>query len=92
MKRQQSIQVESKKTFGDMINEITNLSMKDIVRKHKRELQKALRTGNLELPMDVENDLYRWAMDNGEVVTDNPDEFIGWLDDNLDDIVKGRIR
>jgi hypothetical protein len=92
MKRQPSIQVESKKTFGDMINEITNLSMKDIVRKHKRELQKALRTGNLELPMDVENDLYRWAMDNGEVVTDNPDEFIGWLDDNLDDIVKGRIR
>ena len=83
---------ESKKTFGDMINEITNLSMRDIVRKHKRELQKAQRSGNLELPMDVEYDLMNWAMNNGEVMTDDPDEFIRWLDDNLDDIVKGRIR
>ena len=92
MKRQPAIQVESKKTFSDMINEITNLKMKDIVRKHKRELQKALRLGNLELPMDVENDLMHWAMNNGEVMTDDPDEFIEWLDRNLEDIVKGRIR
>ena len=79
---------ESKKTFGDL----REMSMRDIVRKHKRELQKAVRLGNLELPMDVENDLYQWAMNNGEVRTDDPDEFIDWLDRNLDDIVKGRIR
>ena len=40
----------------------------------------------------IENDLYQWAMNNGEVRTDDPDEFIDWLDKNLDDIVKGRIR
>ena len=79
---------ESKKTFGDL----REMSMRDIVRKHKRELQKAVRLGNLELPMDVENDLYQWAMNNGEVRTDDPDEFIEWLDRNLDDIVKGRIK
>ena len=92
MKRQPAIQVESKKTFGDMINEITNLAMKDIVRKHKRELQKAVRSGNLELSDRAEEDLMHWAMNNGEVMTDDPDEFIEWLDNNLDDIVKGRIR
>ena len=92
MKRQPVIQVESKKTFGDMINEITNLAMKDIVRKHKRELQKAVRSGNLELSDKAEEDLMHWAMNNGEVMTDDPDEFIEWLDNNLDDIVKGRIR
>ena len=92
MKRQPAIQVESKKTFGDMINEITNLAMKDIVRKHKRELQKAVRSGNLELSDKAEEDLMHWAMNNGEVMTDDPDEFIEWLDNNLDDIVKGRIR
>tara|TARA_X000000950_G_C13906310_1_gene656996 strand:- start:71 stop:2140 length:2070 start_codon:yes stop_codon:yes gene_type:complete len=89
MKRQPSIQVESTtKTFSDL----REMSMKDIMRKHGRELKKAVRLGNLELPMDVENDLYQWAMDNGEVRTDDPDEFIEWLDNNLDDIVKGRIR
>ena len=66
---------ESKKTFGDL----REMSMRDIVRKHKRELQKAVRLGNLELPMDVEYDLYQWAMNNGEVMTDDPDEFIDWL-------------
>ena len=79
---------EGKLTF----NELREMSMRDIVRKHKRELQKAVRSGNLELPMDVENDLYQWALDNGEVNTDDPDEFIDWLDKNLHDIVKGRIR
>ena len=79
---------ESKKTFGDL----REMSMRDIVRKHGRELKKAVRLGNLELPMDVENDLYQWAMNNGEVRTDDPDEFIDWLDRNLDDIVKGRIK
>ena len=54
MKRQPSIQVESTKTFSDL----REMSMKDIMRKHGRELKKAVRLGTLELPMDVENDLY----------------------------------
>ena len=66
--------------------------MKDIFRKHKRELQKAQRSGNLELSKKAENDLMRWAMDNGEIKTDDPDDFDEWLDNNLDDIVKGRLK
>ena len=72
--------------------EFTSISMKDIMRKHGRELKKAQRTGNLELSQRAEDDLYLWALDNGEVNTDDPDEFIEWLDNNLDDIVKGRIK
>ena len=68
------------------------MKMKDIVRKHKRELQKAQRSGNLELSPKAEEDLMQWAMDNGEVNTDDEDDFIEWLDNNLDDILKGRIR
>jgi len=68
------------------------MKMKDILRKHKRELQKAVRSGNLELSDKAEEDLMHWAMDNGEVNTDDPDDFIEWLDKNLDDIVKGRIK
>ena len=66
--------------------------MKDIDRNHKRELQKAQRSGNLELSPKAEEDLMQWAMDNGEVNTDDEDDFIEWLDNNLDDILKGRIR
>ena len=66
--------------------------MRDIVRKQKRELQKAQRTGNLELSQKAEEDLFQWAMDNGEVNTDDPDDFIEWLDNNLDDIVRGKIK
>ena len=72
--------------------EATSISMKDIMRKHGRELKKVVRTGNLELSDRAEEDLLNWAYDNGEVMTDDPDEFIEWLDNNLDDIVKGRIR
>ena len=68
------------------------MKMRDIVRKHKRELQKAQRSGNLELSRKAEQDLMNWAMDNGEVNTDDEDDFIEWLDNNLDDILKGRIR
>ena len=66
--------------------------MRDIVRKHRRELQKAQRSGNLELSKKAEDDLMSWALDNGEIRSDDPDEFDNWLDNNIDDIVKGRIR
>ena len=68
------------------------MKMRDIVRKHRRELQKAQRSGNLELSKKAEDDLMNWAMDNGEIKGDDPDEFDQWLDSNIDDIVKGRIR
>ena len=68
------------------------MKMRDIVRKHRRELQKAQRSGNLELSKKAEDDLMSWALDNGEIKSDDPDEFDQWLDSNIDDIVKGRIR
>lgn len=68
------------------------MKMRDIVRKHKRELQKAQRTGQLELSRKAEADLMQWAMDNGEVNTDDEDDFIDWLDNNLDDILRGKIK
>ena len=79
------------KTFKEL-REARTMKMKDIVRKHKRELQKVQRTGNLELSNKAEEDLVNWAMDNGEIRGDDPDEFIEWLDNNLDDIIRGKIR
>jgi hypothetical protein len=70
---------------------ISELTMKQIRRKHSAPLRKAMRSGNLELPQDAEEALYQWAFDNGEIKTDDPDEFTDWLDNNLDDIVRGKL-
>ena len=70
---------------------ISEITMKQIRRKHNKALRKAERTGNLELPQDAEEDLFQWAFDNNEIKTDDPDEFDNWLDSNLDDIVRGRL-
>ena len=70
---------------------ISELTMKQIRRKHSAPLRKAMRSGNLELPQDTEEALYQWAFDNGEIKTDDPDEFTDWLDNNLDDIVRGKL-
>ena len=72
--------------------EVTEAKIQDLSRKHKRELQKAQRTGNLSLSKKAEDDLYNWAFDNGEIKTDDPDEFTNWLDQNLDDLAKGKLR
>lgn len=61
--------------------------LKDIVRKHKSALMKAKRSGNLELPQKAEDELSNWASNNGDIYGDDPDEFIDWLDNNLDDLV-----
>ena len=61
--------------------------LKDIVRKHKSALMKAKRSGNLELPQKVEDELSNWASNNGDIHGDDEDEFIDWLDNNLDDLV-----
>ena len=66
--------------------------IQDIVRKHKRELQKVQRSNNLELSKKAEDELSNWASSNGEIRGDNEDEFIEWLDNNLDDLVKGKIK
>ena len=66
--------------------------IQDIVRKHKRELQKAQRSGNLDLSKKAEDELSNWASSNGEIRGDDEDEFIDWLDSNLDDLVKGKIK
>jgi len=103
---------EIKKFFGDKIlkskevqkalqyaNEETMLEgmkMKDIFRKHKRELTKAYKSGDLSFMSSAgkkaEDDLMQWAMDNGEVNTDDPDDFFDWLSRDLEDIVKGKIK
>ena len=66
--------------------------IQDIARKHKRELQKAKRSGNLELSKKAEDELSSWASSNGEIRGDDEDEFIEWLDNNLDDLIKGKIK
>ena len=66
--------------------------IQDIVRTHKRELQKIQKSGSLELSKKAEDDLYQWASNNGEIHGDEEDEFWDWIDKNVDDLVKGRIR
>jgi hypothetical protein len=103
---------EIKKFFGDKIlksKEVQNalryanesvvsegMKMKDIMRKHKRELNKAYKSGDLSFMSSAgrkaEEDLMQWAMDNGEVKTDDPDDFFDWLSRDLEDIVKGKIK
>lgn len=67
-------------------------TMKDIMRVHGRALKKAERSGNLELPSDVEDALKSWVFKNEPYVGDDPDDFDEWLDNNLEDIVKGKIK
>ena len=89
---------ESKKTLGDIKNELQerrygkSMNRKEIMRKHGNEMKKALRTGNLELSDKAEGDLIQYVMDNHpeEIRTDDPDEWIQWLDDNLEDFVRGK--
>ena len=66
--------------------------IQDIARKHKRELQKIIKTGSLELSKKAEDELYQWASNNGEIRGDEEDEFWDWIDKNADDLVKGRIK
>ena len=70
---------------------VYEMEMKQIRRKYGKDLRTAMRKGSLEIPQDAEEALYQWAFDNGEVKTDDPDEFIDWLDNNLDDIVRGKL-
>lgn len=72
------------------------MKIKDIFRKHKREITKAYKTGDLSFSSSAgkkaEDDLMQWAMNNGEIKSDDPDDFFDWLSRDLEDIVKGKIR
>ena len=75
---------------------ISEAKMKDLFRKHKRELTKAYKTGDLSFMSSAgkkaEDDLTQWALNNNEIKSDDPDEFFDWLSRDLEDIVKGRIK
>jgi len=85
-------------TVDKMIKEevISEAKMKDLFRKHKRELTKAYKTGDLSFMSSAgkkaEDDLTQWALNNNEIKSDDPDEFFDWLSRDLEDIVKGRIK
>ena len=66
--------------------------IQDIARKYKRELQKAVKTGQLELSDKATRELERWAVDAGEIRGKEEAEFIDWLDKNLDDLASGKLR
>jgi len=72
------------------------MKIKDIFRKHKRELTKAYKTGDLSFSgsagKKAEDDLTTWALNNNEIKSDDPDEFFDWLSRDLEDIVKGKIK
>jgi hypothetical protein len=55
--------------------------------KYKSVLMKAKRTGNLDLPKKVEDELSTWASNNGDIRGDDPDEFTDWIDNHIDDLV-----
>ena len=77
------------KQANESVNEgiMKKMSQIQIKRKYGRVIKKALSKGSLELPADAEEALYMYAFDNGEIKTDDPDEFTDWLDNNLKDFV-----
>ena len=77
----------------ESVDEARSMSQKDIMRKYGRELKQALRKGTLELSDKAEEALQQWVYDNypEDIRTDDPDEWIEWLDRNLEDFVKGKL-
>ena len=69
-----------------------SMSRKDLLRKYGNEMKKALKSNSLELSDKAEEDLIQYVMDNypEEIRTDDPDDWVEWLDDNLEDFVKGK--
>jgi hypothetical protein len=72
---------------NESVNEgfMKNLNQRQIKRKYGRVIKKTLDKGSLEFPADAEEALFGWAFDHGEIATDDPDEFIDWLDKNAED-------
>ena len=84
------------KLIKDDVNERVTYpkTMKDIVRRYGKELKQAARTGNIDkyLSRDAEEALKHWVFKNEPYVGDDPDDFDEWLDNNLEDIIKGKIK
>lgn len=76
----------------DSVNEAKTLTRQEILSKYGNEIKKALRTGNLELSDKGEEDLSRYVLDNypEEIPHDDPDLWVDWLDNNLEDFYKGK--
>ena len=68
------------------------MSRLDLLRKYGNEMKYALRANSLDLSDKAEEDLIQYVMDNypEEIRTDDPDDWVEWLDDNLEDFVKGK--
>lgn len=83
--------IESKKTFKEARFSRT-MKRSEILRKFGNEMKGALRKGTLELSTNAEDALINYVMDNypEEISTDDPDDWIDWLDNNLEDFVKGK--
>jgi len=90
MGRRGKTTLESKKTF----KEARMMKRSDVMRKHGRELKKVISpsSNSFELSDKAEEDLITYVMDNypEEIPHDDPDLWMEWLDDNLEDFVKGR--
>ena len=85
------IQLSSSDLTNALRNEARQMTGKQISRKFGRVLKKAVRTGQLELPADAEEALYMYALDQGEIKTDDPDEFTDWLEKNIEDFADGKV-
>jgi hypothetical protein len=64
------------------VNESLEENVKAVMKKHKKHIDKWKRS-NKPMPIQVEDELMRAAMDAGEIKTDDPDEFDNWLDRNV---------
>ena len=96
-KRQDTIMAqvsEDKLTFNELIEARFGRTMKrsELLRKFGKEMKDAIRKGTLELSTKAEEELIKYVMDNypEEIPHDDPDIWIDWLDDNLEDFVKGK--
>jgi hypothetical protein len=69
--------------FKKYINEEMNL--KQLKKKYKKDLKQYEKDGSFKNDK-AEQAFYSWAMANGEVRTDDPDEFEKFMDDLIDGV------
>ena len=74
---------EIEDTFLELVDEgtIIEANLNQLKRKHKRHIDAAKK--GKDLPKKVEDELLSWAMDNGEIKTDDADESDEWLMNNV---------
>lgn len=71
------------KTFKEVrqLSMVNEANLKQLKRKHKRHIDAAKK--GKDLPKKVEDELLSWAMNNGEIKTDDSDESDEWLMNNV---------